>query len=325
MKKIMAIIIVTLFLVSITTIGVVAAYPTGYSLETAGTGFAELSSEQWYSFNRAVKMGTVIGSDRANILFNGGPQLNTIFALSYWGYTVQAGTFGQLAPWIAIYLHTESGKTLTDWFTDYDAGSPNVYFLQAEPYYTYYDHNGVNPPLNTWMKWDAFDSAIPLEWESLESTGSPHGAPTLAQYVTGAIQYYSSREYGSLYIVAIRIRMGYGGPWVNTLAYVDDVTINDYFENFGVDAIAGLEDLKTEITDLPDGDFKSPAADREAALIGKINDVITKIDAGDYKGAIMKLLSDIKPKLDYSAKQAWLVEPHQELLDKIDTIVEGLL
>jgi hypothetical protein len=26
--------------------------------------------------------------------------------------------------------------------------------------------------------------------------------------------------------------MGYGGPWVNTLAYVDDVTINDYFEHF---------------------------------------------------------------------------------------------
>jgi hypothetical protein len=39
-------------------------------------------------------------------------------------------------------------------------------------------------------------------------------------------------NYGSLYIVAIKIRMGYGGPWVNTLAYVDDVNINDYFETF---------------------------------------------------------------------------------------------
>ena len=27
-------------------------------------------------------------------------------------------------------------------------------------------------------------------------------------------------------------RIGYGYTWANTLAYVDDVTINDYFENF---------------------------------------------------------------------------------------------
>jgi len=320
MKKIMAIIIVTLFLASITTtIGVVAAYPTGYTLTQTGTGFAELSSEQWYSFNRAVKMGTVVGTDIGNINFNGDGTLNTITALSYWTYTVQAGTFGQLTAWIAIYLHTIPGKTLTDWYTDYYANSPNVFFIQAEPYYT-----TGNPVLNVWQKQDAFGST-PLKWESLESTGSPHTAPTLAQYMAGAIPTYSSREYGTLYISAIRIRMGYGGPWVNTLAYVDDVTINDYFENFGyTDAIAGLEDLKTEIGDLSDTDFKPPAADREAALFDKINKVIAQIDAGDYQGAIMKLNMDIKPKLDYSAKQAWLVTDHSELLDKIAVIV-GIL
>ena len=107
------------------------------------------------------------------------------------------------------------------------------------------------------------------------------------------------------------------------------VTINDYFENFGyTDAIAGLEDLKTEIGDLSDTDFKPPAADREAALFDKINEVIAQIDAGDYQGAIMKLLSDIRPKLDFNAKQAWLVTDQSELLGKIDAVVgilEGLL
>jgi len=33
---------------------------------------------------------------------------------------------------------------------------------------------------------------------------------------------------------------------------------------------------------------------------------------------------DIKPKLDYSARQAWLVTDHSELLDKIAVIV-GIL
>jgi len=121
--------------------------------------------------------------------------------------------------------------------------------------------------------------------------------------------------------------MGYGSPWVNTLAYVDDVTINDYSENFGVDPIAVLEDLKTEIDDVPDADFKPPAADRKAALNDKINDAIAKIIAGDYENAIKKLKGDIRPKLDSTAKQAWLVESHPELLDKIDIVVailEGL-
>jgi len=313
---------------------VVAAYPTGYYLEQTGTGFAYLSTEQYYSYNTAVKMGTIVGSDRGAIVFSGGPQLSEIYALSYWTYTHQAGTFGQLTAWVAIYLHTEPGKTFAEWVTDYLAGSPNVYYIQAEPYYA----KSANPQLDNWEKWDTFDATYPLKWVGLESPDYPHEAPTLADYIDGDAVYFltpyhgyqsfASREYGSLYIVAIKIRVGWGVPWVNTLAYVDDVTINDYFENFGVDAIAALEDLKTEINDLPANDFKPPAADRKAALIDKINDVIAKIDAGDYKGAIMKLNMDIRPKLDASAKQTWLVEPHTELLAKIDTVVgilEGLL
>jgi len=100
----------------------------------------------------------------------------------------------------------------------------------------------------------------------------------------------------------------------------------DYYPWLGApfEVYTMLEDLKTEIDDLTDEDFKPPAADRTAALIDKINEVIAKIDAGDYQGAMMKLLNDIRPKLDYSAKQAWLVTDHSELLGKIDAVV-GIL
>jgi hypothetical protein len=215
---------------------VLAAYPTGYTLETTGTGTAAISQDFSHSTPNSVKMATVVGPvDKAAIVFNGGPTLGSIASLSYWTYTMQAGTFNQLTAWIAIYLHTQPGKTFTDWYNDYLASSPNVYYLQAEPYYTYSDHGGgpdILPTLNMWVKWDAFDPVMPFEWESLEEIGGPHSAPTLAQYIAGAVPNYSSREYGSLYVCAIKIRMGYGGPWVNTLAYVDDVTISDYFENF---------------------------------------------------------------------------------------------
>ena len=215
-------------LVFLGVVEVSAQYPPGYFLEQTGTGFAALSSEQRLSLLESVKMGTVLADDRAAIVFNGGPRLNSINQLSYWTYTTGGGTFGQLTAWVAIYLHVQPNKTYADWVTDYLAASPDVYYLQAEPYYT----TGY-PVLNTWQLQNAFGASA-LKWESLESSGSPHTAPTLATYVAGAVPTYSSREYGTLYIAAVKIRMGYGGPWLNTQAYVDDVTLNDYFEKFGV-------------------------------------------------------------------------------------------
>jgi hypothetical protein len=230
-------IMITVFLASIATIGVSSAFPPGYSLEQSFTGFAALSNDQSVSPTTSVRMGTAAdpNNDRAAIVFNGGPTVSTINQLSYWTYTVGAGDFGQLTAWIAIYLHTQPGKTYADWMSDYLGGSPDVFYIQAEPIYPYSDYYlvpDISDTLNTWVKWDAFDSTVPLTWVGLESSGSPHGAPTLSDYIVGAITNYSSREYGSLYIAAIKIRMGYGGPWANTLAYVDDVTIEDYFENF---------------------------------------------------------------------------------------------
>lgn len=224
-----------------------------YTLETTGTGTAVVSTDQAHSLPNSAKLATVTTSDQARIAFNPTnvpvAQLKDIAALNYWVYTVQAGDFNQLTAWIAIYLHTLPGKTYSDWVTDYMASSPNVFYMQAEPYYTYVDHFGgvdITPIMNIWYKVDAFDLVAPLEWESLESTGSPHGAPTLAQYVAGAIPNYSSREYGTLYICAIKIRMGYGGPWANTLAYVDDIRLNtQYLQTFDPPPAVGGEWVPT--------------------------------------------------------------------------------
>ena len=241
MKKIVTTII-ALFLVFIGTVGVCAAFPSGYSLEETPTGFATLSNDQSHSANTSVKMGTIAATpDRAAIVFNSGPQLNTINQLSYWSYTVAAGDFGQLTAWISIYLHTDSGKTYADWVADCSDNPSKVFYIQAEPYYT-----TSYPVLNTWQLQDAF-GGIPLKWSSYEcATGSgpdfPYDAPALADYISGDAmtwpvpshgdQAFASREYGTLYIAAIKIRIGYGGPWADTLAYVDDVTINDYSEHF---------------------------------------------------------------------------------------------
>jgi len=88
-------------------------------------------------------------------------------------------------------------------------------------------------------------------------------------------------------------------------------------------AIPPLQDLQDEIIDLSGGDgvdLKKPAADRKAALLDKIDEVIAKIDEGNYKGALKKLEKDIRPKLDNTAKQAWATHD-LELLAKIDEII----
>jgi len=245
MKKFFEIIVVSIILGLL--VSVVAAYPHGYEFRTSGTGTAALSMEQSLSSPYSAKLTVATTSDKADILFKGGPTLNSLTALSYWTYTPtgKAGTFDQLTAWIGIFLHTQPGKTYDDWFTDYLAGPPasdNCFYIQAEPYYPYSNYYGVpdiSGTFDTWHKWDVFDPTIPLTWVGLESPDLPHEAPTLTDYSTGAavsfttpyhgVQSFASREYGTLFISAIRIREGYGGPWVDCVAYVDNVQINDAF------------------------------------------------------------------------------------------------
>ena len=218
-------------------VSVCAAFPSGYTLEQSGTGFAALSSSQFRSAPQSMHMGTVTTTDTSAIVFGGGTTLGSITQLSYWMYPVATGTASEDAPWVAIYLDDRPNRTLSDWFTDYGNNSSDVYYLQGEPYYAY----GF-PTLNTWQEVNAF-GATPLTWESLEGPSHPHDAPTLADYLSGAAenftttnysnQQFASRTYGGLYVVAIKIRMGSGGPWTNTGAYVNDVTISSYYEPFG--------------------------------------------------------------------------------------------
>ena len=85
-----------------------------------------------------------------------------------------------------------------------------------------------------------------------------------------------------------------------------------------------LEDLKAEINALSAADLKKPAGDRKVALCDKIDDVIAKIIAGDYTGAVMKLEQDIKPKLDGISPPSWLTTAHPELVDKINSVIDYL-
>lgn len=238
-------IFVVAVLLAISGAGVcLAANPVSYTLEQSGTGYADLSVDQSYSPVYSVHMGTVTTSDKAAIVFSGGMQLQDITSLSYWTYIINAGsatTPGELAPWLAIYLQDSAPDcTYDSWIAAYGANSsdPTLFYIQAEPYYA----TGF-PPLNVWQQQDAF-GATPLTWVGMESPDLPHEAPPLSAYISGAAtawvtgshgtQAFASREYGSLYVCAIKIRMGYGSTWANTEAYVDQVTINGAVQSFEV-------------------------------------------------------------------------------------------
>jgi hypothetical protein len=233
---------------SFMTMDVSAAYwtsdgPTRYTLYEVGDGSATYSSDEYVSEPYSIELETVFSTDKAEIVWENGPQLKDIDELSYWAYTEKTtfGSFygGILRPFLAIYLHETSGKDLDDWYDDVGSGSDKIYYIQAEPVYT--DILGLS--LQTWEEWDAFDSTKPLRWVGIESPDLPYYAPTLEDYVDGTAtsyptpfwgnQAFASQAYGDLYVVAIKIRAGYGGSWTNFQAYVDDVTIGDYDEDFG--------------------------------------------------------------------------------------------
>ena len=218
--------------------------PTRYTLYTMDFGTASYSSDEYRSAPTSINLKTIVANDRAEIVFENGPQLKDIDELSYWAYTETTSFGGDyyggiLRPYLAIYLHEESGKDLYDWTMDAFSGSDKIYYIQAEPVYT--DILGLT--IQTWEEYDAFDSTKPLLWVGIESPDLPSWAPTLEDYIDGTAtdfptpfwgnKAFASREYGNLYVVAIKVRAGYGGPWPNFEAYVDDVTINDYDEDFG--------------------------------------------------------------------------------------------
>ncbi|MCX6747175.1 MAG: MopE-related protein [Candidatus Pacearchaeota archaeon] len=183
---------------------------------TSGTGTAGWSSEQKYTGFYSVKMTTTTITDqgRATLPFSG--HLNDISSFSYWSYVVDGGLYDQLAIWPSFYLDANDDGT-------YD------YYIQCEPYYTY--HPGGTIPLNTWEQYNVMN----MKCESMEGPDCPHSAPTLADYISGAATSmtcptpgvpFASREYGSLKIIKIDMRAGYGGPWAGFQGYIDSLDIN---------------------------------------------------------------------------------------------------
>jgi len=219
-----------------------------YTLSTQGGGSARYAANLVHSPPYSIELQTAGSSDKADIVFSNGPQLNDINALSYWTYT-RSTSYGDLyggllRPYLAIYLDVSPDTTLGEWNNEMRSGTGGAYYLQAEPAYS--DITGLT--LGTWEKWDAFADQKPLRWVSNESPDLPYYAPTLTDYQNGAAtnfptqyfgdQAFASREYGTLYVVAIKVRAGYGAPWANFDGFVDDVAIGNYTESFGPAAVA---------------------------------------------------------------------------------------
>ncbi|MFH1591416.1 MAG: hypothetical protein ABIC95_05825 [archaeon] len=193
---------------------------SGIVFTTSGTGTAGWSQEQTHSGFDAIKMTTVTTDDqgRARLPYTG--LLGGISTFSYWSNSINAGTEDQLSVWPSFYLDNNGDGQWV--YADGD------FYLQCEPYYTY-----GNPPLDAWTQYDVMN----MKCEGLESPDCPHSAPTFAQYLNGEaatmecpghpeLGTFASREYGSLPVVKIDMRAGYGGPWANFEGFIDDIILN---------------------------------------------------------------------------------------------------
>jgi hypothetical protein len=203
--------------------GITVTYSTAI-LQQKGTGVAQWSTGTTHKGAYSVKLTTVTTDDiaRAYVPF-GATTLAEIGRVSFWTYVTHADN-QWVRPWVGIYLHKNPGVTLEQWFADYYAGSPNVFYIQAEPCYT----DGYSGDFNVWQYWDS-EGSHPLKWLGLESPDDPYHGPTLQEYIDGTAvtKGFASREYGTLYVVGIKFQAGYGGTWANFEGYVDDVTIGN--------------------------------------------------------------------------------------------------
>ncbi|MBI2084646.1 MAG: hypothetical protein HYT70_03495 [Candidatus Aenigmarchaeota archaeon] len=191
----------------------------GIQLTTSNTdGTSEWTNELSHSGDSLIKMTTPTTTDQGRGILSFTGTLDNIESFSYWSNTANAGIYDQLSIWTAIYLDGN------------DDGVFNVdddYYLQCEPYYTY-----GNPELNVWEQYDVMNTKC----VGMESPDLPHEAPTLADYISGdavsfettghGLQSFASREYGSLEVLHIDMRAGYGSPWAGFVGYIDDIEIN---------------------------------------------------------------------------------------------------
>ncbi len=194
----------------------------GITFTTAGDGTAGWSKDVSYSGVNSIKMTTPsTTSDQGRAILDYHDILGNIASFSYESYTVNAGLADQLSIWVSFYL-------------DEDDDGNWDYYLQGEPYYTY-----GYPTLNTWEHFDVMNMKFSnYERPTGYSNDCPHSAPTLQDYIDGTAMTapcpcgsgcstpWASREYGSLKVLHIDMRAGYGGPWPGFIGYIDDIEIN---------------------------------------------------------------------------------------------------
>jgi len=135
---------------------------------------------------------------------------------------------------------------------------------------------------------------------------SEHGASVDTQEITG------ETVEGAVYVYRLNIAE-------------EEVTINP-------DPAAELGRLEELIGGLPDDSFdkRKLASQRKNALFNKIDDVIWKVEAGNYTDAINKLFHDIRAKMDGdSTAEDWITDPETQsslcvIIDHIISSIETL-
>ena len=109
------------------------------------------------------------------------------------------------------------------------------YVLVGEPAYTY---GTPQVPEGAWFTVEALTEMMFVSYEGGALTiDCPRDAPTLADYISGdattmdsfctpGTAFWASREYGTLEVIQISIRGGWGGAWGGVLGYADTINLN---------------------------------------------------------------------------------------------------
>jgi len=124
----------------------------------------------------------------------------------------------------------------------------------------------------------------------------------------------------------------YTNSIVEDAIYVYTVNVAEETITVAPDPETELEHLKEFIDGLPDDAFTRPrlASQIKNALFNKIEEVILKVEAGNYTDAINKLFHDIRAKMDEdSTVEDWVIDPETQfeicvIIDHIISSIETL-
>ena len=120
---------------------------------------------------------------------------------------------------------------------------------------------------------------------------------------------------------------------VEGAVYAYDINIVDEMIRVDPNPVAELEHPKEFIDGLPDDAFDQSirrASHLKKALFNKIDEVILKVEAGNYTDAVNKLFHDIRAKMDGdSTPKDWIIDPQTQsdlcvIIDHIISSIETL-